>query len=63
MSTSARLERPQKTLYGIHRPARFARTDPHAGIQFADPAPTLQRWELIAWAFIVGFCSTALLLV
>ena len=49
-----RLEIPQKTLYGVHRPARFYNRDPHRNIPFGDTVPPMQKWEVVAWSIIAG---------
>ena len=49
-----RLEVPQKTMYGVHRPARFYNRDPHSNIPFADMVPPMQKWEIYAWSCIAG---------
>ena len=37
-----RLEVPQRTLYGVHRPARFYNRDPHSNVPFNDHVPPMQ---------------------
>ena len=49
-----RLATPQKTLYGVHRPARFYNRDPHRNIPFGDTVPPMQKWEVVAWSIIAG---------
>ena len=49
-----RLEVPQRTLYGVHRPARFHNRDPHSNIPFGDTVPPMQKWEFVAWSIIAG---------
>ncbi len=49
-----RLEVPQKTMYGVHRPARFYNRDPHSNVPFSDHVPPMQLWETVAWSIIAG---------
>ena len=49
-----RLEVPQRTLYGVHRHARFYNRDPHSNVPFADHVPPMQKWEVVAWSIIAG---------
>jgi len=59
--TTDRLDTPQRTLYGVHRPQRYAYRDPAPHIPFSygpayspDTFPPMQTWEKVAWAFCVG---------
>jgi len=49
-----RLEVPQRTLYGVHRPARFHNHDPHSNVPFNDVVPPMQKWEFVAWSILAG---------
>jgi hypothetical protein len=49
-----RLEVPQRTLYGVHRPARFYNRDPHSNVPFNDTVPPMQQWEKVGWSIIAG---------
>ena len=49
-----RLEVPQKTMYGVHRPTYFANKDPHRNVPFVDPVPPMQLWEVVFWSILAG---------
>lgn len=57
-----RLEVPQRTLYGIHRPQRYQYRDPAPHIGYGDEFPPMQHWEKVAWSMIVGFVGGFLVL-
>ena len=49
-----RLEVPQKTMYGVHRPVYYANRDKHRNVPFVDPVPPMQLWEVVGWSIIAG---------
>jgi len=59
--TTHRLDTPQRTLYGVHRPKYYARRDPAPNVEFSDPFPPIQKWEIYAWSFIVGIVGGAVI--
>lgn len=52
-----RLETPQRTDYGVHRPKYFAHRDPAPRLHYGEEFPPMQTWEKVAWSFVVGICA------
>jgi hypothetical protein len=50
-----RLEVPQRTLYGVHRPQRYEHRDMAPHLEFIEDFPPMQKWEKVAFAMITGF--------
>ena len=49
-----RLEVPQRTLYGVHRPQRYEHRDMAPHLEFIEDFPPMQKWEIYAWSCIAG---------